>query len=164
MRESRCKRSHRCRRKFGKHLCSQTKCGAEQIIGELDRAGRVSLPTWLGEVRSAVRFDRSRSAVIYESKRRIARRIARLSRTTCARIQAFIERWIARHVFLLTSCERSRLCGGDRRCASRRAAIGAKAATFRAGARSSRVAELAGDGILQRLSSRDDAGTIKKNP
>src|SRR6266478_3325865 len=134
MRARRRKRSHGRRRKFWKYLGGQTKCGAEQVIGELDRAGRVSIPAWLGEGRNAVRFDRSRSAVVYESERRIARRIARLSRAACARIQAFIERWIARHFLLFASCERNRLCGGDRGCAGRRAAIGAKAATFRVGA------------------------------
>src|SRR5205807_9041585 len=115
------RRGRRCgrRRKFGKHLGRETKRGAERLKGALDRAGRFPIPARRRKSPSAIRSDRSRSAIVHENEERIARRAARLPRITRARLQIVIERWIARDIFVLASRERSGVLANDRGRAGR---------------------------------------------
>src|SRR5204862_8334844 len=90
-------------------------------------------------------------------KRRLARRFARLSRAARARVQASLERWIARDIFLFASRHGNNLRSNDRGRAGRCPPLGPAVATVRTGARSSGSSHAAGNGILQRRTARNDA-------
>jgi hypothetical protein len=83
-----------------------------------------------------------------------------LSRTSCSRFQAFVERWIACYLFLLPSRQRKCIRANDRGGAGGRTAFGPATSPIRAIARSSGAPDFARDGIFQRRLARDDAGTL----
>ena len=70
----------------GKHRKRTPKRRTEPAFRRVDRAGRFSIPARGGKGGSGIRFDYSRSAFLHQNERRIARRVARISRTARARV------------------------------------------------------------------------------
>jgi 23S rRNA (cytosine1962-C5)-methyltransferase len=96
------------------------------------RAGAADV-TGVEESAENVAAAKRNATVVYKDEERTARRVARLSGITHARVQAVIERWLAGDFFMFTSRERRGILRSDHRWACGCPAFRTTTAPVRAG-------------------------------
>jgi len=155
------RRGRRCGRgrKFG-NIAAGNETRAERLKGALDRAGRFSnscAPPKSGRAYDLIILD---PPSFTKTKSGLRDAFARLPRTSHARVQIVIERWIARDIFVLASRQRSGFLTNDRGRAGRCAPLGEKTPAVRASDRSSGSPHHSRNRILQRNPARNDARPV----